>query len=57
METKTENTSKQTTQLNSNVWCDVALTVGPMYVCLITKMPWKLSFDNLKTPKMCFQFL
>ena len=33
------------------------LTVGLMYVCLFTKMPWKLSFDNLKTPKMCFQFL
>ena len=37
-------------------WCDFALTVGPTHVCLITKMPWKLSFDNLKTTKMCFQF-
>ena len=26
------------------------LTVGPTYVCLFTKMPWKLNFDNLKTP-------
>ena len=28
--------------------------VGPSNVCLFTKMPWKLSFHNLKTPKMCF---
>ena len=34
----------------------VALTVGPRYVGLITEMPLKLSFDNLKTPKICFQF-
>ena len=27
---------------------DLTRLVGPMYVCLITKMPWKLSFDNLK---------
>ena len=33
-----------------------SLTMGSMYVCLFTKMQWKLSFDNLKTPKMCFQF-
>ena len=32
------------------------LIVGPMYVCLFTKMPWKLSFNNLKIPKICFQF-
>ena len=30
--------------------------VGPSNVCLFTKMPWKLSFHNLKTPKSCFQF-
>ena len=42
--------------VKSSAWCDFALTVGPMHLCLITKMPWKLSFDNLKTPKMCFQF-
>ena len=36
--------------------CDFFLTVGPNYVCLFTKMPWKLDFHNLKTPKMCFQF-
>ena len=35
---------------------DLTRLVGPMYMCLITKMPWKLNFDNLKTPKMCFQF-
>ena len=34
----------------------VALTVGPRYVGLIIEMPLKLSFDNLKTSKMCFQF-
>ena len=36
--------------------CDFALIVGPSHVCLFTKMPWKPNFDNLKTPKMCFQF-
>ena len=35
---------------------DLTRLVGPNHVCLFTKMPWKLSFDNLKTPKMCFQF-
>ena len=35
-------------------WLDK--TVGSMHVCLNTTMPWKLSFNNLKTPKMCFQF-
>ena len=40
--------------VKSSVWCDFALIVGPMYVSLITKMPWKMSFDNLKTSKMCF---
>ena len=32
--------------VKSSAWCDFALTVGPMYVGLITKMPWKLSFGN-----------
>ena len=32
------------------------LTMDSMYVRLFTKMSWKLNFDNLKTPKMCFQF-
>ena len=36
--------------------CDFPLTMGPSNVCLFTKMPWKLNFHNLKTPKMCFQF-
>ena len=35
---------------------DLTRLVGPNHVCLFTKMPWKLSFDNLKTPKMYFQF-
>ena len=35
---------------------DLTRLVGPSHVCLFTKMPWKLRFDNLKTPKMCFQF-
>ena len=35
---------------------DLTRLVGYSNVCLFTKMPWKLSFDNLKTPKMCFQF-
>ena len=30
------------------------LTMDSMYVRLFTKMSWKLNFDNLKTPKMCF---
>ena len=35
---------------------DLTRLVGPSHVCLFMKMPWKLRFDNLKTPKMCFQF-
>ena len=35
---------------------DLTRLVGPSNVYLFTKMPWKLSFHNLKTPKMCFQF-
>ena len=35
---------------------DLTRLVGPNNVCLFTKMSWKLSFHNLKTPNMCFPF-
>ena len=38
------------------IWCDFALTMDPMYVGLITKMPWKLSFGNWKYLKCVFNF-
>ena len=42
--------------IKRRAWCDFTLTVGPTHVCLFTKMPWKLNFDNLKISKMYFQF-
>ena len=42
--------------IKSWAWCDFSLIVGPSNVYLFTKMSWKLSFHNLKTLKICFQF-
>ena len=51
-----EKKEKRSDQWEREGKSDVTRLVAPSNVCLFTKMPWKLSFHKLKTPKMCFQF-